>query len=302
MRQLIVLVAVLMLTACSSSGQKNSVENPYAERSKELSSNGVAAMQRERWPVAEKLFERALQAAQLANDPDLVAGAWYNLGMLHVSAGDHQKGEAALKHASSVAEQHQLEVSNMRAKVALALLFQKQGRQGWQPDVLGSAYPADIHLIAARLSQIQQRYDVARREYEFVLRNSEANRAAMLYKTEAHMGLALLAEQQQDHEGAVREATLVLKLSREIGAPRLAAHALLLQATLTQNEAAKRDGLRSALAIYRALQDLHGQSDTLHQLMHITDLEGNPSELKRLQSELDLVGERMVDTQESERN
>jgi tetratricopeptide (TPR) repeat protein len=298
MKQLIVLVALLMLlAACGSSGQKNIIENPYAERMKELSSNGVAAMQRERWLVAERLFERAVQAAQLANDPDLVASAWYNLGMLHVSAGDDQKGEAVLKRAFSVAEQHQLEVSKMRAKVALALLLQRQGRQAWQPDALGSGYPADIHLIAARLSQLQQRYDVARQEYEFVLRKKEVNRTTMLYKIEAHMGLALLAEEQQDHETAKKEAALVSKMSRDIGAPRLAAHALLLSAKLTQDEARRRDSLQDALAIYTALQDLQGQSDALHQLMHLADHRGDHIELERLQGELDRVGERMVDTQ-----
>jgi tetratricopeptide (TPR) repeat protein len=297
MKQLIVLATLLILAACGSSGQKDVVENPYAERMKELSSNGVIAMQRERWLVAEKLFERALKAAQLANDPDLIASAWYNLGMLYVSAGDDQKGEAALKRAFSVAEQHQLEVSKMRAKVALALLLQREGREAWQPDVLGSGYPADIHLIAARLSQLQQRYDVARQEYEFVLRKREADRAMMLYKIEAHMGLALLAEEQQDHETAKKEAALVSEMSREVGAPRLAAHALLLSAKLTQGESQKQDSLQDALAIYRALEDLQGQSDTLHQLMHLADHRGDHIELERLQGELDLVGERMPDTQ-----
>jgi tetratricopeptide (TPR) repeat protein len=297
MKQLIVLATLLLLAACGSSGQKNIVENPYAERMKELSSNGVAAMQRERWLVAERLFERALQAAQLANDPNLLTRAWYNLGMLYVSAGDNQKGEAALKRAFSVAEQHQLEVSKMRAKVALALLLQRQGREAWQPDVLGSGYPADVHLIAARLSQLQQRYDVTRREYEFVLRKKEVDRAMMLYKIEAHMGLALLAEQQQDHEAAKKETALVSEMSREVGAPRLAAHALLLTAKLTQDEAEKWDDLQDALAIYRALEDLQGQSDVLHQLMHLADHQGNHVELERLQGELDQVGERMLAAQ-----
>ncbi|MCF7820925.1 MAG: hypothetical protein K9M17_00625 [Mariprofundaceae bacterium] len=294
MKQLVVLAAMLMLAACGSSGQKNPVENPYTERMKELSSNGVAAMQRERWLVAERLLERALQAAQLANDPDLIATAWYNLGTLHVSAGDVQKGEAALKRASGVAQRHRLEILNMRAKVALALLHQRQGREAWQPDVLGSGYPADIHLIAARLSQLQLRYDVARQEYDLVLRNSEVDRAAMLYKIEAHMGLALLAEQQLDHETAKQETALVSNMSRDVGAPRLAAHALLLSAKLIQDEAQKRDNLQDALAIYRALEDLQGQSDTLHQLMHLAEHNGDHIELQRLQEELDQVGEHMV--------
>lgn len=80
MKRLTVVVVLLMLVACGGSGQKFAVENPYAERMKELSRNGVLAMQRERWSVAEKLFDRALQAAQLAHDSDLVARAGITLG------------------------------------------------------------------------------------------------------------------------------------------------------------------------------------------------------------------------------
>jgi len=77
----------------------------------------------------------------------------------------------------------------------------------------------------------------------------------------------------------------------------VAAHALLLQASLTQDVAEKRDDLQDALAIYKALKDLQGQSDTLHQLMHLAEQRGDAVELERLQGELDRVGEAMMHAQ-----
>jgi tetratricopeptide (TPR) repeat protein len=275
MKRFPLLIILLTLAACGGSGQKFVVENPYAERMKELSRNGVAAMQRERWLVAEKLFDRALQTAQLANDPDLVARAWYNLGMLHVSAGDVDKGEGVLKRALSVADQHHLKVTAMRAGIALALLYQRQQKEAWKPDVLSASFPADIHLSAARLAQLQERYDVARREYAFVLRRKDVNRSMLLYKMEAHMGMALMAEQQHDHKTAKKEVARVLQKSREVGAPRLAAHALLFSARLDDNQARQQEQLQDALAIYQALKDIRGQRDTLQQLIRIAEQKGD---------------------------
>ncbi|MDT8376635.1 MAG: hypothetical protein RQ867_07860 [Mariprofundaceae bacterium] len=293
-------VLLLLLTACGGGGNQVIIENPYAEKMKELSRNGVAAMQKERWEIAESSFDRALQAAQLANDPVLIARAWYNLGMLHVASGELMRGEAALKRAQSVAIQHGLTVSQLRSRIALALLYQKRGDEAWQPEALPSTMPVDLHLSAARLAQLQGRYGVARQEYDFVLSKAGDARPGLLYKADAHMGLALMAEQQQDHETASREAESVLQISRKIGAPRQAAHALFLKATLTQNVAEKRDSLQDALAIYRALKDLHGQSDTLHQLMHLAEHEGNGAELERLQGELEQTGEAMMRAQGTE--
>jgi len=286
MKWVVLLTVLLLFSACGGGGQKFVPENPYVERMKELSRNGVSAMQRERWDVAEKLFERALQAAQLANDPNLIAGAWYNLAMAYVSSGDAQKGGELLMRASSVASRHQLDIDRMRAEVALALLYQKQGKEAWRPDVLGSSYPEDIHLSAARLAQLQERYDVARREYEFVLRKRDSSRSVMLYKVEAHMGMALLAEQLGDRTTAKNEIENVLKKSREIGAPRLAAHALLLSAKLGGNAVLKQDSLRDALAIYRALDDVRGQKDALVQLLALAEKQGDAAQAKLLQQKL----------------
>jgi len=307
MRLSVVLLLLLLQASCgggsgSSGGSgKAVVENPYREKMKELSRNGVAAMQKERWAIAEKSFDRALQAAQLSNDPALIARAWYNLGMLHVSSGALKRGESALESGMAIANQHGLTVSQMRSRVALALLHQNRGDSAWQPEALSSSMPIDVHLSAARLAQLQGRYGIAHQEYGFVLRAGSDKRSGMLYRAEAHMGLALIAEEQQDHQEAKKEAATVLKMSREIGAPRLAAHALFLTAMLTQEASAKSDSLKDALAIYRALKDLQGQSDTLHQLMHIAEQGSNTAELGRLQRELDRIGEKMVRVQDEEK-
>jgi len=292
-----VALLLLLLAACGGGAKQTVIENPYAEKMKELSRNGVAAMEKERWEIAETSFDRALQAAQLANDPALIARAWYNLGMLHVSAGELEKGAVTLKQAESIALQHGLTVSQARSQIALALLNQRRGVAAWQPELLSATMPVDLHLSAARLAQLQGRDGVAYQEYGFVLKKAGNERSGLFYKIEAHMGLALMAEQKQDHKTAKKEAALVLKMSREIGAPRVAAHALLLQASLTQDVAEKRDDLQDALAIYKALKDLQGQSDTLHQLMHLAEQRGDAVELERLQGELDRVGEAMMHAQ-----
>ncbi|MES0371093.1 MAG: hypothetical protein ABUK11_02340 [Mariprofundaceae bacterium] len=289
MKQVIALAILLLLAGCGSSGQKNVVDNPYAERMKELSRNGVAAMQRERWLVAEKLLDRALQAAQLANSPILIGQAWYNLGTLHISSGSDKKGEDALKRAISVAEQHQQQVTLMRAKIALARLHQKQGKGAWQPDVLAASMPIDIHLALARLAHLQKRYDVAQHEYRLVSGSKNSDRASMLYKTEAHMGLALIAEQFQDHGTARQEARRVLDLSRKIGTPRLAAHALLLSAKLEGNKAAKKDYLEDALPIYEALKDERGQKDVLFRLKKLAEEQNDSTEVEAIQEKLQLL-------------
>ena len=289
MKHVIVIAVLLLLAGCGSSGQKTVVDNLYVERMKELSRNGVAAMQRERWLVAEKLFDRALQAAQLANHPALIGQAWYNLGTLHTSAGSDEKGEDALNRAIDVAQQHQLRVTGMRARIALARLHQKQGKSAWQPESLDSSMPMDIHLSLAGLAQLQKRYDVARHEYELVSNSRNSDRASMLYKTQAHMGLALIAEQLQDHEKARKEASRVSELSRKVGAPRLAAHALLLSAKLESDEAVKKDYLQDALAIYKALKDERGQKDVTLQLNKLSAGQPDEPEVKAVQEKPGLI-------------
>ena len=283
------LSVVLMLAACGGSGQKNLVENPYAERMKELSRNGVVAMQRERWLPAQNLFERALQAAQLSNHPLLIAQAWYNLGMLHLSSGNDEKGEVALKKASDVAEQHHLKLVDLRTRIALALIDQKRGIVKWQPDSIPSSVPMDIHLSFARLVQLQGRYDISRKAYGAVLSQKGSDRSSLLYKVEAHMGLALLAEQQQDHAAALKEAGRVLEMSKEVGAPREAAHALMLTARLKKEAHTKEDSLQDALAIYKALEDRRGEREALAQLIVLAEKRSDPDQVQSLQEQLDIL-------------
>ena len=280
------LSVTLMLAACGGSGQKNIVENPYAERMKELSRNGVVAMQRERWLPAQNLFERALEAAQLANDPVLVAQAWYNLGSLYLSSGSDEKGEVALHQAAEVAEQHQLEKVLLRTKIAQALIDQKRGDNSWQPDTISSSMPLDIHLSFARLAQLQGRYEASRRAYDFVLSKRGEDRISLLYKINAHMGIALVAEQQNKHADALQEVKMVLDMSREIGAPRLAAHALMLEAKLVGDELTQEDALEDALVIYQALGDRRGQKEALAQLIPIEERKGDVSQVETMRNQL----------------
>ena len=296
----VVIVLLSLLAACGGSSHKDVVENPYSDRMRELTRTGVDAMQRERWQVAESLFERALQAAQLANDQELIGQAWYNLGVLHISSGEEEKGESELMRAASVAQRHQQEVTLVRARVALALLHQKSGRKAWQPDALGSSMPMDLHLSVARLAQLQQRYDVARREYEYVVSRSGKDRATLLYKIDAHMGMALLHLELNEEAAVHDEIEDVLKMSRDVGAPRQAAHALLLSARLVSDEALQTGNLQNALAIYEALDDKRGQKDVLNALIVISTAQGDETLTKSLNQKLQSLNGTSAEIEESE--
>ena len=286
MRWLSLFLVIFTLSACGGASHKEVVENPYAERMKELSRNGVIAMQRERWLPAQNLFERALEAAQLANDPVLIAQAWYNLGSLHLSSGSDDKGAVALHQAAEVAEKHQLETILLRTKIAQALIDQKRGENSWQPDTINSSVPLDIHLSFARLALLQGRYEVSLRAYDFVLSKRDTDRISLLYKINAHMGIALVAEKQKKHADALHEVKKVLEMSRQVGAPRLAAHALMLEAKLVENELTQESALEGALVIYQALGDRRGQKEALVQLIPIEERKGDVSEVETMRNQL----------------
>lgn len=118
------------------------------------------------------------------------------------------------------------------------------------------------------------------------------NRSMMLYKIEAHMGMALMAEQQHDHKTAIKEVGRVLQKSREVGAPRMAAHALLFSANLEENEAAKQNYLQDALAIYQLLNDVRGKKDVFLQLKELAEKQGDTTGAEALQEQLDLLEKR----------
>jgi len=180
-------------------------------------------------------------------------------------------------------------VTLMRTRVALAILHQKQGRQAWQAEQLGSNMPLDLHLSVARLAQLQKRYEVSQSEYAYVLHKGGDDRNTQLYVVDAHMGLALLQAELGQTAAAISEIAEVLKMSREIGAPRQAAHANLLAAKLSEDEGAQLHSLRDALAIYEALDDSRGQKDTLNMLISIAENQGDSGMVELYRQKLDRV-------------
>jgi len=285
MKHLSVCLVVAALLAACGGGAHNAtdeaVRNPYVKSAKTLTDAGVSAMQRERWDYARNVFERALKAAQLTDDPRLVAKEWYNLGTAHAASGWHQKALHDFNKAQAVAERANDPVTAIRARLARALL---PGQiNDWQPDVLTVKYPADVHLVAARLAQKQTRQDVAKQEYYLVLKQSGNSRLGLLYRAQAHLGMAMLAREEQDKESAKQEVEKSLGLLRQVGSPRLIAHALLFYGKLEITTDERRGLLQRALVIYQALGDIRGQRDCLTTLAEIENHAGNTEVAKSYQ-------------------
>jgi len=285
MKHLSVCLVVTALLAACGGGPRNTVDeavrNPYVKRAKTLTDAGVSAMQRERWDYARNVFERALKAAQLTDDPRLVAKEWYNLGTAHAALGRYQKALRDFSEAQAVAERANDPVITIRARLARALL---PGQiNDWQPDVFTTKYPVDVHLAAARLAQKQARQDVAKQEYNFVLKKSGNSRLGLLYRAKAHLGMALLAREGQDMESAKQEVEEALGLLREVGSPRLIAHALLFYGKLELAADDRRGSLQRALVIYQTLEDIRGQRDCLTTLAEIESHAGNVEAAKAYQ-------------------
>jgi len=270
------LVVAALLTACGGGAYNaadEAVRNPYVKSAKTLTDAGVSAMQRERWDYARNVFERALKAAQLTDDPRLVAKEWYNLGTAHAALGWYQKALHDFSKAQTVAKRANDPVTAIRARLARALL---PGQiNDWNPDVLAAKYPADVHLAAARLAQKQTRQDVAKQEYSLVLKKSGNSRLGLLYQAQAHLGMAMLAREERDMERAKQEVEAALGLLRQVGSPRLIAHALLFYGKLELVTNDRRGLLQRALVIYQALEDTRGQRDCLTTLMEIENHAGN---------------------------
>jgi len=278
------LVAVALLASCGGSHRNAAddvVQNPYTKKAKTLTDAGVSAMQRERWDYARNVFGRALKAAQLTDDPRLVAKEWYNLGTAHAASGQYQKALRDFSEAQAVAKRANDPVTTIRARLARALL---PGQiNDWQPDVLAVKYPADVHLAAARLAQKQMRQDVAKQEYHLVLKKSGNSRLGLLYQAQAHLGMAMLARKEQDMGSAKQEVEESLGLLRQVGSPRLIAHALLFYGKLGVATNDRRGSLQRALVIYRTLEDVRGQRACLTVLAEIENHAGNVKAAKAYQ-------------------
>lgn len=261
------LLLLLMLSACAG-GKPQTVGNAYVEQAKTLVAIGAEAMQRERWDYAQRVFARALTAAQLADDAVLVGQVRYSLGSAQAAAGDADAARRTLAHARAWAGRHGDELTSMRAHLRSALLSSESSDAGSWLDVPGRM-PADVHLMAGRLAQRQGRAEIAEREYGLALRRPDNTRAAMLTQAQARLGLAMLARDAKDLSTAGRESEKALTLLRRVGAPRLTAHTLLFLAQLPIDSEARVDALERALTIYHALDDSLGQRQCLEWLAQL---------------------------------
>jgi len=282
---------LLLLAACGGRSQPLQVENPYAEQMAELTSNGVLAIQRERWDAAEHSFARALQAARLTGDPALITHAWYNLGMAYVAQGRLQEADGALQQAEGLAQRHQLQIEYERARLNRDLLSARQGKKARQPELYSRKMPVDIHLVSARLADLQGRLEMAGEEYKLVLSLTDKSRTGLRYRAEAHMGLALLMLRQNDRQAARDHCEKALKICRDVGLPRLAANALMLQARLADQPLVRQDSLERASGMYHALEDVEGERKALQALLQMAVEAGNAVAEKRLRAALAALGE-----------
>lgn len=280
------IILTLLLAACGGGKHLDEVSNPYADRMRELSKNGVIAMQRERWDIATRSFERALNAAKLANDRALVAQAWYNLGVVHSAVGEYAKAEEALHQAEQESRGAGSEVVLMRTRLALALAHQKQGKQTWQPDSISSSMPVDVQLSAARLLQLQGKQATAAELYKRVVGRRAADRRNMIYQAEAHMGLAMLADERKDGAEVEAETARVLEIARQTGIPRLAAHAYLLRASYVSSMQSE-GAYRKAADIYRALNDTQGLRKALQGLLDLAEAREDREQVDMLKRQLE---------------
>jgi len=305
-RFLLPILFVALLSACGGSHKLSDPENPYRVQADNHIHNGLAAMQYERWQSAERSFERALTSAQLADDLRLVGQCWYNLAIVRTAQKNTEGAMEAYLRVIELSELRHDTNMHMRAQLALALLQQQEARL---PDSFklqqlpGSLFqagnwPADIHLQAARLAQLQQQNPLAQQAYQAVTVRKGSDRNLLKMKAEAHMGLALLARADNSDEEAWSEAEQVLEQCRKIGAPRLTAHALLLQGQLpVADNSERRQRLQRALDIYAALADGAGQRQALAALIKVSLPGQSPGLQLRLQQLEDKLGK---ETEEAE--
>jgi len=274
----VLIVIVALLSACGGGARKiadeTTVQNPYLKQSRMLSDVGIMAMQRERWDYAGSVFERALKEAQLADDSLLVAKQWYNLGTAHTAAKKYRQALHDFSQSQAVAKQADDSIGLMRARLAWMLLSVRTGdnlgnEKTWQPQLLAETYPADVHLAAARLAQQQKRLNVAKQEYGIVLKKGGMSRSGLLYRGQAHLGLAMIAREEKSPKHAKQAVEASLQLLRQAGSPRLIAHALLLYGKLELTSIDRRSALQRALVIYQRLEDARGQRDCLAVLQKI---------------------------------
>jgi hypothetical protein len=277
-----------LLTACGGSSRHAPlVENPYDESARSFAMAGVSAMQRERWDAAERSFERELMAAQLADDTPAVVLARYNLGMASLAAGKRDAGRRELAQAMDLAQRNGLDVMAVRARLALALARAGEGAVAGLPAVeVRTSWPADVQLSAGRLALYRKDVSGARQAYARALHQAGTDRAGVVLQARAHLGLAMAARAAGDAGGERLELQQALALCRKAGAPRVAADALMMQASAGGAADSRLDALERALAIYRNLQDQAAQRRALSALVALTTGDAR----SRWQQQLDALG------------
>lgn len=295
---------LLSLFAASCAGSSTSkpepIGNPYAERARVFINGGMLALQEERWLLAEREFSQALLSAQLADDLSLIGQCWYNLGSVRVALDQRLEAETAFRRAWELARQQADPLLGTRARLALTMIKLRAGEQADATDLeqlLSSSWPTDIYLQAARIAQLQQQPELAKKAYEEALKGRGKTRSALKMRAEAHMGLALLARSAGEMNEAHRQADQALVICHDIGAARLTAHALLLKGQLLPLGAGdeRKSQLERALDIYSALNDREGQRQSLQQLRQLAEASGDSSALQRIELRLKELGAKLVE-------
>ncbi|MBL4759983.1 MAG: hypothetical protein JKY80_03905 [Mariprofundaceae bacterium] len=274
LRLFTLLVLSMFVSACGG-GHKTSapvVENIYVQHMKDFTHVGVEAMHQERWASAEHAFERALQMAKLVNDPIRVTSAWYNLSMAYKAGKHGDKAEIALRKVLHLAKTHGFPAYESRAQLQLALLHIGQGKAMEGMRSLADNLPVDVYLMAAKLAYMQRQMEQAEKAYIQVVAMSGKNRSGLLLQAKAMMGLGLLNKEKANGLAAKGYALKVLKLCKQVGAPRLSADASLLLAGLAHEVSIQKrlDYAERAKDIYIILQDEKGAEkarNTLNKLL-----------------------------------
>jgi len=271
------LIALLLLAACAHrvDAPQQQVNNPWQKQAESLARTGLGAMDREQWSVAGMMFEKSLQAATLANDDQLIALGWYNLGRARASAGHTSTARHAYLQAVRQADAAGDAVNSRRAGLALAMLNQSTQHGEGLPhadDLLEvpADFPVDVHLAAARLAMLRGEAGVARQAYDRVLGMAGKDRSGLLYAARAHLGMAELEYQlvsrQADAQGGSSAAWLhlnkAMQLLNRAGQPRLMLQAVNLAAVLETDAARRLAWQQRAEALRSALQAASGDSSS----------------------------------------
>ncbi|MDX8382403.1 MAG: hypothetical protein R8M14_09875 [Ghiorsea sp.] len=269
---------LVLLPACSFKSEPV-ISNQYVSRAKDLTAFGLDALHQGRLVSAQHSMELALNSAWLSADFVWVGLAQYQLGAVYMTQGKTDEAVELFQEAQKHALESKDRRTGWRCTFALAL-YQQQIGQAVQSNTLPQMHkdmPADVHISAGRLAQLQHRNTEAQAAYQHVLTLPAAGAGRMYEHSQANLGLALLAKDQGNKALALDYSGKVIALSKQAGFPMLAAHAYLLQGKVASDV----NKLDKALHIYQALNDRRGQYDSLDELAALAKERGDKADLKR---------------------